>query len=233
VVLSKNNQTGMIKLMYSETQKEQGSISIILAVVFGLFFIGASVFGVWAFSERQDFKNNVEQKVDTAVVVAVKNAQSAKDAEFVEQEKLPTRLFTGSATYGSLSFEYPKTWSVYAQENTSGTVLDVYAHPRIVPGLQSKQPYALRVEILSAQYDTQAESLLRLVERGEITAKALRPAKLASVLGLRVDGEISQSTTGAAIYLPLRDRTIRISTESSEFLKDFNDIIAPSITFVP
>ncbi len=38
---------------------------------------------------------------------------------------------------------------------------------------------------------------------------------------------------GAAVYLPLRDRTIRIYSESPEFLKDFNDIIVPSITFVP
>lgn len=213
--------------------KEQGSISVILAVLFGLFFVAASGFGLWAFSERQDFKNNVDQKVDTAVGVAVQNAETAKDAEFVELEKLPNRVFTGSATYGSLSFEYPKTWSVYAQESGSSIVLDVYAHPGVVPGLQSKQPYALRAEILSTRYDTETEKLLRLVERGELTAQAFRPAKLQNVLGLRVDGALDQDTTGAAVYLPLRDRTIRISTESTEFLKDFNDIIIPSITFVP
>lgn len=218
--------------MYRDN-KQEGSISLIFAIVFGLFFLGASGFGAWAFMGRQDFKNNVDQKVDTAVGVAVQNAETAKDAEFVELEKLPTRVFTGSATYGSLSFEYPKTWSVYAQEVGSSTVLDVYAHPGVVPGLQSKQPYALRAEILSAQYDTETEKLLRLVERGEIVAQAFRPAKLENVLGLRVDGALDQDTTGAAIYLPLRDRTIRISTESPEFLKDFNDIIVPSITFVP
>jgi len=213
--------------------KQEGSISLILAIVFGLFFLGASGFGLWAFSERQDFKNNVDQKVETAVTVAVQNAETAKDAEFVELEKLPTRVFTGSPTYGSLSFEYPKTWSVYAQEGTSGTVLDVYIHPGVIPGLQSKQPYALRAEILSTQYDTEVSKLLRFIEQGNITSEAFRPAALQNVLGLRVDGALDQDTTGSAVYLPLRDRTIRIYTESTEFLKDFNEIIIPSITFVP
>jgi len=214
-------------------QKEQGSISVILAAVFALFFLGASGFGLWAYSERQDFKNNVDQKVDTAVTVAVQDAETAKDAEFLELEKIPTRTFTGSATYGSLTFEYPKTWSVYAQESSGGTVLDVYAHPNVVPGLQSKQPYALRAEILSTQYDAETTRLLQFVERGDVKAQAFRPEKLQSVLGLRADGTISQNITGAAIYLPLRDRTIIISTQSPEFLKDFNEIIVPSITFVP
>jgi len=219
--------------MYRDANKEEGSISVILAAVLGLFFLGASGFGIWAFSERQDFKNNVDQKVETAVDVAVQNAETAKDAEFVELEKLPTRLFTGSPTYGSLSFEFPKTWSVYAQESTSGTVLDVYLHPGVIPGLQSKQPYALRAEILSTRYDTEAEKLIKLVERGDITSQAFRPAVLQNVLGLRIDGALDQDINGSAVYLPLRDRTIRIYTESNEFLKDFNEIIIPSITFVP
>jgi hypothetical protein len=219
--------------MYRETQEEEGSIAVIVAVVLGLFFIGASSFGLWAFSERQEFKNNVEQKVDTAVDVAVKNAKTAKDVEFIELEKIPTRVFNGSATYGSLSFEYPKTWSIYAEEGTSGSVLNVYAHPNVVPGLQSKQPYALRAEILSTQYDAEASKLLLLVGRGGLTANAFRPVKLEKVLGLRVDGALDAQTTGAAVYLPLRDRTIRIYTESTEFLKDFNTIVVPSINFIP
>ena len=72
--------------MVSSWSKEEGSISVILAVLFGLLFVSASIFGVWAFSSRQDYKDNVDAKIDDAVVIAVQQTETAKDVEFVEKE---------------------------------------------------------------------------------------------------------------------------------------------------
>lgn len=109
--------------------KEQGSVSVLLAGIFGVLFLGSTVFAFWAFVGRQDYKNNVDEKIADASAIAVQEAETAKDAEFVEKEKSPLRTYKGPATYGSVSFDYPKTWSVYAEEGTSGTVLDLYAFP--------------------------------------------------------------------------------------------------------
>ncbi len=217
--------------MYKEKSQE-GSISVILAVVFALFFLGMSGFAIWAFAGREDFKNNVDEKIDLAVGVAVQNAESAKDVEFIESEKFPTRNFVGPATYGSLSFDYPKTWSVYADTGSS-TVLDVYAHPKVLPGFKSGQPYALRVEILGKSYESVVSSLQRDIEKGILISSAFSAKEVPSVVGIRTDGAIAKDVNGSAIYLPLRDRAIKFSTESPEFVKDFNEIILPSITFVP
>lgn len=213
--------------------RERGSISVVLAVIFGLLFVSTSVFSIWAFTGMQDYKNNVDKKVEDASALAVQKAESAKDVEFLEKEKSPLRSYTGSATYGSLSFDYPKTWSVYVEESASGTVLDLYAHPFVVPDTGSKQPYALRAQIVSTAYDSESAKLLRLVEGGELTATAFRPESVQNALGLKYTGQIERDISGSLILLPLRDKSIKVFTESEEFLKDFNNIIVPSISFIP
>lgn len=219
--------------MYNEINKEQGSVSLIVAIIFGVLFVASSIFGVWSFIGRQDFKDNVDSKIADATAVAVQEAETAKESEFIEREKLPTRTYTGPSTYGSLSFEYPKTWSVYSEESSSGTVLDVYAHPRVVPGLRSGQPYGLRIEIISRQYDSEISRIQRAVDNGDLRSRAFRPDKVESVLGIRVDGLLERDVTGAAVYLPLRDRTIKMYTEVPQLVNDFNNIVLPSLTFNP
>lgn len=213
--------------------KESGSISVIVAGVLGFFFVMSMVFGLWAFTSRQDYKNNVDEKIADASAVAVLEAESAKDAEFIEKEKSPVRTYTGPATFGSLTFAYPKTWSVYAIEQASGTVLDLFANPGVVPGVKNDQTYALRAEIVSQSYDAVIKTYENDIKTGAVKATAYRPEKVPSVLGLRLDGEIDNNTQGAAVVLPLRDRTIKIYTEIPQFVGDFNTIVLPSVTFVP
>ncbi len=214
-------------------KNEQGSISIVLAIGFGLLFILASVFSVWAYTERQSYKNDVDEKIDTAVIVAVQDAETKKEAEFLEREKSPVRTYVGPEVYGKLTFDYPKTWSVYVDENSSGTVLDLYAYPKILPEFKSDAPYALRVEIVSSNYDKEVEKLNKLVEKGVLTTSAFRPAKNENVLGIKGDGDLGSERQGSVVFLPLRDRTIKIYSETPEFIKDFNTFVLPSLNFQP
>lgn len=213
--------------------REKGSVSVVLAALFGLFFLASSIFAFWAFAGRQDYKNNVDKKIADASEIAVQKAETAKDAEFIEKEKSPVRTYKGPATYGSLTFDYPKTWSVYAEEESSGTVLNLYAFPNVIPGFKSDKTYALRVEITSTTYDSEVEDFSRDLGSGLLTASAYRPTKAPTVLGLRLDGEIDRDVQGAMVLLPLRDKTIKVYTQIPEFVGDLDNIILPSLNFVP
>ena len=53
-----------------------------------------------------------------------------------------------------------------------------------------------------------------------------------------INGPITQDQngngqTGAMLIIPVRDKTLQIYTESSDYLSDFNNIVLPSLTFVP
>ena len=132
---------------------------------------------------------------------------------------------------------YPKTWSAFITEanNTTGTTtpIDGYMHPSFVPGLQSGTNYALRIRIVAKAYADDLKQFDSLVKKGTVKVSAYQLPKVPSVTGSRVDGEIVKGQKASMVLLPLRDKTIEISTQTSEFLNDFDTIILPNFTFAP
>jgi hypothetical protein len=192
-------------------------------------------FGVWAFMGMQDYKNNVQPKIDQAVAIAEEKTKTEKDKEFVEKEKVPTRTYKAGQTAGSLLITYPKTWSAYVEESEkSNNVIDGYFHPSFVPAADSGTDFALRVEVVSKTYDQALKQFEGKVKNGKVRVSAYKAPKMASgLVGTRVDGEINTGQQDSMVLFPLRDKTIQISTESSQFLGDFNNIVLANLEFQP
>ncbi len=206
-------------------------IPLILVV---LLFFGAAGFGVWAFMERQDYKDNVDQKIATAVEVAREEVSTEKDNEFLEREKEPLTEYVAPAAYGSVFVKYPKTWSAYVSElGNSGREVDGYFHPDFVPATESKTAYALRLLIASGDYAEEVADYDRQVEAGTLSSTPYRAPKVPDVLGVRLDGELEKGIQGTMIMLPLRDKVIKIWTESAEYRKDLENHVLSNLTFVP
>lgn len=206
--------------------------SLVLAVFMTIAFVCALIFGIWAFSGMQENKSNLDAKIDAASEVAVKEAEEAKEVEFAERDKDPFRSYTGPATYGSLSFGYPKTWSVYLEEKESGTILDFYGHPFVIRGLGSDNSFAMRAQIVSSDFDNEADKFQKKAEKGTVAISAFRLEQVPSALGIRVTGEIEKDKQGIAVLLPIRDKTIKLWTESTEYTSDFDKVIQTT-TFNP
>lgn len=210
-------------------------IPLVLSIIFLLFALG---FATWAFLGRQDYKNNSDQKSAAAVKVAEQQLSSAKDKEFIEKEKNPLRTYKGPATFGTVTIQYPKTWSAFVTESSANTSqpIDGYFHPGFVPGLQSGVGVALRVQVVGQQYSDELRKYESLLTTGKVRVSAYTPTNSKGVLGSRVDGAINLNApdkTGSIILLPIRDKTLEISTESPEFMNDYNNIILPNLRFTP
>ena len=206
---------------------------IFLFILTFLLFIGTSSFGVWAYLSREDYKKNVDPKIAQAVQVAKLQEDSKKQKEYTDLEKKPYKQYQGPSDYGSIIINYPKTWSAFVTEASITTSpVDGYFHPNVVPGLQSGTAFALRLKVLNQAYDEVVQSFSQQVKAGKVTVSAFRADKVPSVLGSRVDGVINTGQQDSMVIFPLRDKTIEISTESNEFLADFNTILS-SLTFSP
>lgn len=206
--------------------------SAVFAMIMSLAFVLALGFGIWAFAGMQENKSNLDEKIEAASAVAVQEAESAKDVEFAEELKNPFDTFRGRDTYGSLTFEYPKTWSVYAEQEDRSTILEFYGHPDIIPGIDRNVSYAFRAQILSNSYDSELKKFNNAAERGEVEIKAYRPQKVQEVLGALINGEVATNKSGRMVIFPLRDKTVKIWTEQETFVPDFEKVIE-SMTFVP
>lgn len=203
-------------------------------VVVTLLFFGATAFGAVAFIGRQDYKNNVDQKIAAAVEVAKKETASAKDNEFKEQEKHPLKPYTTPATFGSVSTQVPKTWSIYSSESGKGTTpISAYFHPNYVPAIDGGVSLALRLEILENSYSEELQQFDSAARAGTVKVSPYAAQKVPSVVGARIDGEIGPKKKGSIVLLPLRDKTIKIWTEADQFQKDFNESVLPNLTFTP
>jgi hypothetical protein len=209
-------------------------------VILSLLLVAALAFGGWAFSKMQDYKTNSDKK-SAAAVDAAKKVQAAQlQAAFDEQNKSPFKVFHGSPTYGSISFNYPKTWSAYVDTSNQSEPINAYFHPNEVPGIQSRTAYALRLELLSTDYSQVIQQLSSQIRAGKATARAYLPPKLNGVAnvqpGTMFSGQVNvqdQTQNGTLLAIKVRDKTLEISTQSSDYLNDFNNTVLPSLTFAP
>jgi hypothetical protein len=211
------------------------SILIIPLVVAVLFLIGAAAFGAWAYSKMQDYKNNVNSKVSAAVTIAKQQESTAKDAEFVQKEKLPLRTYTGPSAYGSVTIKYPKTWSVYvADDRNSSPFVDGYFFPSVVPDTQSpNSAFAVRIQVVQESYSSVLSTLADYVKQNKTQVTPYKSPNVPGVVGARVDGQLSGLKNGSMIVLPLRNMTLELWTEAPQFQDDFNKNILPNFTFSP
>ena len=217
---------------------DNGGIAAVVTIsLLAAFFTAALGFAVWAYQGRQDYKNNSDQKVAAAVVTA-KDQQKKEDAKAITDAKNnPFDMYQGPEQYGSLVVKYPRSWSAYVDATgKSSAVIDGYFEPGTVPSLNDTgSVFALRLQVLSQSY-SDVVSGISSQQNGATTKAKVAPyslPKVPSIVGIRVDGPLTQNKTGSMIVLPLRDKTIEIWTESTQFQPDFNTNILPNISFSP
>lgn len=216
---------------------QNGAINVLLIplIAVSVLFLAMAGFGCWAYLERQDFKLNSDEKVAAAVIIARQDESTSKDKQFAEAEKNPLQAYQGPTEFGSLVVKYPKTWSAYVDDTgRSGAVVDGYFHPGTVPALTGDVSiFALRVRVLNQSYTSILSELRGQQKSGAVTVEPYSLPQVPNTVGIKVVGKFKSDKTGTTIILPLRDKSIQISTEGGEFGADFTNNILPNLTFAP
>jgi len=210
----------------------------LLVGVLSLLVIGGAAFGFWAYGERQDYKDNSDAKVAAAVEVAKVETTEENNKQFAEEAKNPLKPYTGPAEFGSVNLLYPKTWSGYIDTSSSGTAaFTALFHPGVVPAQTGRSggraAVALKVEVLNREYSAVVKQRESGVRNGELTASAYAFPKQDKQIGTKFVGKITSDLTGTEIIIPLRDKTIVVTTETDQYLQDFNTYILPNLNFEP
>jgi hypothetical protein len=221
--------------MMPDTNTNRSRAKYIWAGLAVIMLILASV----AFSGMQAAKK--QSKTDAAVAASAKQQQTTAQVGYDKLLKEPYKTYTGPESFGTISFNYPKNWSAY--DGGSGSEpINMYFHPDIVPATSSDTAYALRVELLNTDYASVLQGFQSQIQQGSISSHAYVPVSLAKnpsvQAGVRLDGAISQSSTGVTrqgsmVILKVRDKTLQVYTQASSYLSDFNNVVLPSLTFAP
>ena len=183
---------------------------------------------IWMYIQYDDVKTDVDGQISSAVAIAVEENTTELQAQFTEQEKSPYETFTGPAEYGSLSFEYPKTWSVYiAEDSDDGGDYVAYFHPAYVYPVSRDQIYALRLEITSDSFDKITESYARDLEDGALT---MTVRQINGTSTNYYQGTLPDKHVGRSVIFRLRDKTVILQTDAELYAGDFETLLG-TVTF--
>lgn len=188
----------------------------IVAVIFIYLYIQKYV-------EWQNISTDVESQINAAVAMAQADTATKMEAEFAEREKYPYKTFKGPADYGSLSFEYPQTWSVYiARDASTGGDYEAYLNPVEVNPVSSQTINALRVTIRDAAFDTVVRNYDSFVKNGQLQ---FNTRSVGGVLANVYTGSLPNNIQGALVMFKLRDKTVMLQTDADLFIGEFYKLL--------
>lgn len=190
-------------------------LTVVLAIVGSL--------AIWAFVEYNNARTDVDGQISLAVSEAEKAQAEEDEKKFAEREKEPNREFVGPDDFGRVTFDYPKTWSVYVADNgaRSGTY-EAYLNPITVPTVSKSQRFALRVTIESEDTDAVLEDYEKLIESGDLSSENFTANGFE---GTRLDGNFDKNIRGSAVIFKVRDKALTIRTDADTFKPDFDKLI--------
>lgn len=203
-------------------------IETIILVVVSLIAVTAIVFAVMYYTRWDEAQTNLDGKIAAAEAIAREEQQSIDEANFAEREKQPNLQFTGPSDYGSLSFMYPRTWSVYVAKDASKSGdFEAYFNPVQVNAVGSSTINALRMIIYDRSIENVRTSYDNLVKSGKLTTKVF---SVGDKTGDWYEGAFNNDITGAMVMFKINDKTAVIRTDANIFRSDF-DALVQTITF--
>lgn len=208
-------------------KKDKKHGTLIETILLVIMTIVAIIF-IWLYVQKyiqwKTASDNLDTQINSAVAVAVADNTTKMEADFAEREKYPYKTFTGPVDYGSFSFEYPQTWSVYiAKDASNGGDFEAYLNPTEVYPVSNSTINALRVRIRDTSFDNVIKTYENAVKNGKL---ALKTDTVGGVLANIYTGEISNNLRGAVMVLKLRDKTVILQTDAETFVEEFYRILS-------
>lgn len=204
----------------------RGSVNpwVLTAIAFIVLFVAAGAFAVWSYMNYTEQKTDVDAKIGLAQADARRQQLEEDTAKYLEESQRPYLEFAGPEDYGRLSFQYPKTWSVYvARDVARGGTYEAYLNPVTVPPIGNNVRMALRVTIETKSYESVVESYQSRVQKGDLRSGAVM---INGENATRLDGSFTEDIRGSAVIFKIRDKTVTLRTDADTFGPKFNEIIA-------
>lgn len=211
---------------YDSAPSHNGSSSkiktIALALV-SLIALGLVILSIYLFSQLNDARTNIEGQIDEAVAVAVNENSTKLEEEFAEREKSEYRNFLGPVDYGELSFEYPKTWSLYiAKDAANGGDYEAYMNPIEVHAASNDTIYALRIFIYNKSFDNVAKTYDSSINNNSLQ---LEVREINGESANIYTGTMPNKFYGKIALIKIRDKTVVLQTDSELFFNDFERLL--------
>lgn len=197
-------------------KRKSNFMLLVIAIVSSLVAVTFIGLFIWMWMQWDYSQSNINGKIEEATALAVNANTSAMEAEFAQREKSPYATFTAPEDYGSLEFEYPRTWSSYVSNDASdGEAYSVIFNPGSV--VAGSSTYALHLTVENQSYDSAIALYTALVDSGKY-------AHSTKVIN-GVTANIYTGDSAIVIAIKIRDKVAFLWTDSLAYSDDFYRII--------
>ena len=209
-------------------KKDVGGLVKTIVIVF-LSLLAVTFIGLFIWMKIEYDKErsrDLDGQIAEAVAAAKDETEMRMEAKFLEDEKYPYKTFAGPIDYGELTFEYPKTWSVYvAAAADAGGDFNAYFNPIQVDAVGKDTINALRVTIRNKSFEDVAAEYQKAMEKKDsnLTVEA---TTVAGVAANRYTGTIpGTDLSGIIVIFKIRDKTVIMQTDSMLFQAEFDKLL--------
>lgn len=210
-------------------RRQSGEVNLHLILTIFLAF-GMVIFGVLAvvaYNQNTTTQDNHNQLVASAVQKATTKQKEIDSEANRKAGDLPYKTYTASGVDGGFQLQIPKSWSIYAAHNPTGTTqLDLAANPNVVDYTlpNNTGTSALKLQLLRTSVQETVKNYDQRVKKKQLTSKGIT---VSGISGTWLEGQIDeQRHNGVVIILAVRDKTMIISTQDRTYLDEFNKIIS-------
>lgn len=209
----------------------EANLLVVMIIVLCLVVAGLGGLSLYYYSRMHTAVTTVEEQKQEAAGIAKEEQKKQDEADFIEREKEPYRLYEAPAVLGPVRVEFPKTWNVYAAEDEKASLqLDVFMYPGVVRAEKSTtDAYAFRLQLSRRLYPDTVAQYQKQVDKAVLNAQAV---EISGIKGIRYNGQFKDNANGSIILLPIRDKTLLVWTESQVYIADFNQILT-KVVFSP
>lgn len=209
----------------------KSKLPLILCAVFGVLLILFMGLLISSYMQAQAATKDLNAKRAAAYNLGkTAGAQTQKETDDAAAKTLaenPYRSYTAPVTFGDFTIKFPKNWSAWVAENiSSSNQVELIASPDFIKVLPDNSVnYALHVMLVNSTYTNLRQNYDQQVKDKKAKATSVT---ISGISGTRYEGQYSQTKSGIIVLVPVRDKTMVLSTENTKFSSEFSQILTQS-----
>jgi len=212
-------------------QRGEVNLLLVATIVLGIFVLIFAGLFINSYLTAQNATKNLNAKRAEAYNIGkeagAKTQKESDEAAAKAAAENPYRSYVAPIAFGEFTIKFPKVWSSSVAENQSNTnQVELIAHPEFIKILPNNTVnYALKVLLVNNTYTATKNSYDQQVKNKKAKSMSV---KVSGIDGTRYEGQYTQSKTGIAVLVPVRDKTIVFTTENTKYQPEFEQVLAQS-----
>jgi hypothetical protein len=195
-------------------------------VLIGVLALGAVVFAVLAivfYDQSSSATKTLNQQKSAAASAARTEQKKADDIAYTQANESPYRSFAAPDEFGAFMINFPKNWSSYVDEESSGTQVLLILNPNSVGKTNGTDNLAAaRITLLQDNSDDFMGNFSGEIKSGQLHQN---PIKVSGQAGYDLTGKFDNNRTVREVVIPVRDKVLVFINENSAYAGEFKQIL--------